>query len=291
MLDLDAIFVDAPDANEPPIKGKWFEIRLQPDLAADERLNIGVCFLDNRRKLHFKLLEETSAFSCLYGRQAKEQFDFMIRAVRHSLEQSSWKPPSPQITFGPPRFAAGFSIQEILDSLYADIVTLARVKRKMRNEFASKDNEEIRHIVFEAMRDIDTLLANTLISGGEIPLSIETDEGPHEVFLPIRKDARFGTIVSAVYKKHDQIDSNLKGAALDLSVALKAYPQNQAGLFVLRASDGILRHGDAALLQIDNVIDMTEWRAKKLGIRLTVEDTPNRLAQDILEWGFNHRVN
>lgn len=36
---------------------------------------------------------------------------------------------------------------------------------------------------------------------------------------------------------------------------------------------------------------MTGWRAKKLGTRLTVEDTPNRLAQAILEWGFNHKVN
>lgn len=289
MLDTDSIFADAPDATDPPFKGKWFEIRIQPDLATDERLNIGVCFLDNKRKLHFKLLDDTSAFLCLYGRQAKEQFDFMLKAVRYNLEHGASTPASPQITYGAPRFAAGFSVQQILDSLYSDTVTLARVKRKPRNEFSSMDNDDIRQIVFSAMRDIDTLMANTLITGGAIPLAIETDEGPHEVLLPIRKDARFGTIVSAVYKKRDQVEYNLKGAALDLSVALKAYPQNQAGLFVLRAADGMLR-GEESLLQIDNVIEMTEWRAKKLGIRLTVEDSPRRLAEDILEWGFNKKA-
>jgi hypothetical protein len=110
------------------VSGKWAEIQLLPDLATGEVLNIGVCFKRNRaQEFLYKLAPNLGPLSCLFGNESTEQFKFLLEAANeHLTRYGDSEPFSPHVRIGRYRPASGLSEEEILDSQFERMVTIAR---------------------------------------------------------------------------------------------------------------------------------------------------------------------
>lgn len=124
------------DTPTNPIRGRWFNILLCPDLVTDERLNIGVGFVhDGENTVYKQVIKEGNyrGLLCLYqDRISKANIDFMIR-LANEITPQSWPhqqaipSPNPHIYFSDFKPAFGQSIENILNGFFKYTVTLARL--------------------------------------------------------------------------------------------------------------------------------------------------------------------
>ena len=106
---------------KPAVKVKWAVIRIMPDLASGELLNVGIAVL-YRRKVYVRL----------YGSNGRENFSFLLNLIGKHLQSRNDLSAriSPQVKIGKPQFAAGDNVKEILDRIYASMVPLDLMCRK-----------------------------------------------------------------------------------------------------------------------------------------------------------------
>lgn len=292
MLTIDQLFDADSPAAKPCVTGKWFEIRLSPDLVTGEILNIGVGFIQARtRAFHFKLLETASPFVCLYGPAAREQFGFLLSVTRDVLRQHGPSANiSPHISFGDERFSQGESIEQILSSLYNSVVTIGRRADGMLEMLtpaerkAPRSTETIRKRIRRAFKSNDP--NGYTDYWRDAPVVVNVDERPRPIDMQIWQAQNdlfnprcFGAIVSACYKDEHYRKSYLNGAYHDLTIARSYMPKDKGkgGIFILRPESG------DSLDMIDNEIDNTVWALeKKFGITPYVETLLDRLKEKAL---------
>lgn len=294
MLTLDQLFDADSAAAKPSVTGKWFEIRLTPDLITGEILNIGVGFIQARTKrFFFKLLDSAAPFACLYGPRGREQFGFLLSVTREALTTHGPSDKiSPHIAFGDPRYAQGDSVESILDSLYRTVVTLGRRTTETAELLtpaerkAPRSTETIRKRIRRAFRKNDPKGFTDYwrddpvavpVDGHRRPIDMQIWQAQAGLFNP----RCFGIIVSACYKDPHYRKAYLNGAYHDLTIA-RAYMQQgqgKGGIFILRPEEG------DNLAQIDNEIDNTVWALqKKFQISPYVEEMLDRLKEKALEF-------
>lgn len=296
-MSLDALFnEDARTMKKPAVAGKWFEIRLTPDLVTGELLNIGVAFIQNRTKaFHFRLLETAAPFACLYGPRAREQFGFLLATLRESMTlHGASSLISPQISFGSPRHAEGASVEAVLDSLYANTVTLGRFMQRQEElaeaepSKAKRSTETVRLRVRKAFSSIDKKGFTDYWHDDPVPLKVDEVVHPLDLQLWKGKDLvspnYFASIISACYKDAHYRRSFLTGAYQALTIA-RSYGGDKArgSLFILRpeADDGVF--GGELRTVIDNEIDNTTWvLLKKFKVQPVVETAMDRLKEQVL---------
>lgn len=292
MLTLDTLFDAEDTAAKPAVTGKWFEIRLAPDLITGEILNIGVGFIQARSKrFFFKLLDSAAPFACLYGARGREQFSFLLAVTREALlAHGPSDRISPHISFGELRSAQGASVEAILDSMYKTVVTLGRRAAETAELLtpaerkAPRSTETIRKRIRRAFRKNDPKgftdywrddPVTVQVDGHRRPIDMQIWQAQAGLFNP----RCFGIIVSACYKDQHYRKAYLNGAYHDLTIA-RAYMQQgqgKGGIFILRPEDG------ENLAQIDNEIDNTVWALeKKFGITPYVETLLDRLKEKAL---------
>lgn len=296
-MSLDALFnEDARTMKKPGVSGKWFEIRLTPDLVTGELLNIGVGFIQNRTKaFHFRLLETAAPFACLYGPRAREQFGFLLATLRESMTMHGASSMiSPQISFGTPRPASGESVAAVLDSLYASVVTLGRFMQRQEDlaetepNKAKRSTETVRLRVRKAFSSIDKKGFSEYWHDDPVPLKVDDVVHPLDLQLWKGKDLvspnYFASIISACYKDAHYRRSFLTGAYQALTIARSFGGDKARGsLFILRpeANDGVF--GGELQTTIDNEIDHTTWALlKKYQVRSVVETAMERLKEQVL---------
>lgn len=107
------------------VKGEWFNIRWTPDIATGEKLNIGVGFVENGR-VHSRLLSYFERVKCLYGERGIYHAELVTSIVGESLRQNKKSSPIPQITYDNSGYAQGFSVDEVLSSLFEQTVPLQK---------------------------------------------------------------------------------------------------------------------------------------------------------------------
>lgn len=298
MLSLDNLNEASTPAPKPAVTGKWFEIRLTPDLVSGELLNIGVGFIQARTRLFFfKLLDSAAPFGCLYGPKGREQFGFLLNTVRESLaSQGPISSISPHISYGQPRHAQGASVEAILDSLYQTVVTLGRrsveIEALTAGYHVPRSTEHIRHKARIMMRKADPQGFTSYWR--ETPVSISADGHSRQLDVQIWQQQgnlfsprSFATIVSTCYRSPLYRKAYLTGAYQDLTVARnflqhiqeKAAKESRGGVFILRSAD------DDYANDADNEIDTTVWALRKeYGITPHVEDNATKLLKQVLEF-------
>lgn len=263
----------------PSVAGTWFNIRLTPDLAADERVNIGVGFVNPDGTVLTKLLTRFDRLRCLYDdRLDIRDLEFLVQCLEFD---ASLRSPGPNITFSRPAYASGTSAESILQELYDEMVTLeptARADRDAKETARGIDTPTARRLVCDAMARKHPLSAalwaedpNWRVSDGVLD-------------MPIRTPGRFATLVSVWGKSRYSIEWQTLRAQVELTTALGLHPRDTAGLFVLRPPPNAPGYTEALHEQIDNVIDMTAWRLKIRDTRLDVADSPDALADCVLRW-------
>lgn len=283
---LSAMTMQVP---KPAIKAKWAPIRISPNLATGEILNVGVCVL-YRRKVHIKLLPNASPFESLYGKAGKDNFSFLLGIIgQHLAEQKSLSIDiSPQVSLGKAHFVAGDSIHEILDRLYAGMVSLDLMcQKKDAPKERNVSTENLRRSVQSLLRKENAKFVESSWHDVSNPIIIPpSSSNGAPIHLPhlqlwsepniANSKIRFASFVSADYVKATAGDVHLLYAKQDIELAANYKDgKKEAGLFVYRPKD--------LSAEIENTIDNTYWLLKKntdkkAAFRMEVEDDISKLA-------------
>lgn len=253
---------------KPAVKVKWAVIRIMPDLASGELLNVGIAVL-YRRKVHVRLLPNAAPFEALYGSNGRENFSFLLNLIGKHLQSRNDLSAriSPQVKIGKPQFAAGDNVKEILDRIYASMVPLDLMcRKKSEDQRRNISTERLRHKVFMSFREADTKFTDRVWHDEKNPIIIPTDSGrtaalPH-LQLWTEPDIaggpiRFASFVSTDYQKSMPADLHLLLAKQDIELASNSRNKEEkgAGLFVYRPDDMPAEISS----NIDNTIDHTHW--------------------------------
>ncbi|EGY53115.1 hypothetical protein [Neisseria shayeganii] len=275
---------------KPAITAKWAPIRISPNLATGEILNVGVCVL-HRRKVHVKLLPNAAPFEALYGGVGKENFSFLLGIIGQYLsgQKSLSVDISPQVSLGKPYFVAGDSIPEILDRLYTSMVSLELMcQKKETPKERNISTETLRHTVHSLLKKENAQFVENSWHDADNPIIIPSCTASKASIRlqhlqlwsepDITNDKiRFASFVSADYIKTLIGDAHLFYAKQDIELAVNYKDgEKEAGLFVYRPK------GSSA--DIDNTIDHTYWllkknTAEKATFRMEVEDDIHKLAR------------
>lgn len=280
---------------EPPeVRGMWFNIRVVPDLATGETLNIGVGFVGQDSQLQCQWLDRFEAFDCLYrNRLSAENVRLLVQIVRASMPKElpgGQLPllPSPHVVFSPLKFTSGESAEAILEDLFHETVTMAHVapaKEEVEEKPDSMNTATVRKRVFDALFQLDPMAMRIVAETPEWPVPLTTEDGrPRILDMPLRGPHRFGNVVSAWHRSKPSLELNMLRAEVDLDLAMRLYPQDLGGLFIMRPPSPQWGFREEHHRQIDNIIDDLNWRMQIHHLRFEVEDSDLRLAEHILEW-------
>ena len=282
----------ATKTTKPAITAKWAPIRISPNLATGEILNVGVCVL-YRRKVHVKLLPSAAPFEALYGGAGNDNFSFLLGIIGQYLDgqKSLSVDISPQVSLGKANFVAGDSIQEILDRLYASMVSLDLMCRKKETpKERNISTETLRHTVHgllkkenakfveDSWHDVGNPIILPSSSDGGAPKQLQHLQLWSEPNITNSKIC-FASFVSADYTRAIVRDAHLFYAKHDIEMAVNSRREEKtAGLFVYRP-DGLPTD---VMQDIDNTIDDTHWLlsknlAGKAAFQMEVENDISKL--------------
>lgn len=250
-----------------PIVGKWFEIRLFPDLISGEILNIGVGFIDSKSYLHFRMLDNATPFACLYGKQSQESFQFLLNAVKNALSQDGIKSAlGPQIELGKPRYIEGHSVEAILNKLYTSVVSLSRksfIEDIQILKTSQRNTQDLRKTL--GTRFKKRYEKNYRDFWKEDLTVVKVGNQIHHIDMPIWAENTllaptcFGTIISVAYSDPIYRKSYLNTAYRDLTIARDYLSKNaNGGLFILRPDSKDTKFTNL-MNDIENEIDSTTW--------------------------------
>lgn len=286
-------------SQDPIIKGRWFPIRLSPDLATGELLNIGIGFIDSNNQLHTKILSSTTPFRKLYGSAGASNFGFLLALLREhfaridSADQLTTL--SPHIYYGEQYYASGDTINEILDQMYDTMVTIDRLSDEEENadKKGSYSTDSLTKKVLKTIRDNYQPIYDHIHQPKPIVLN------EHNLILDvplyvrngkIGKDrASFGVLCSVAYKTPNSRDGELAKSfltAIQASTVLDAQNiENEPCVGIYRPNkkdQPWLTSADQTL--IDNTLDGYIWTIKKQkSIHVEVEDNILNLTKKMIE--------
>jgi hypothetical protein len=289
----DQLFADAPQTPAPAVHGTWQVIRFEPDYTTGERFNIGVVFFEKRKSYpHARLLPSLTGFKALYGNDGADNFKFLLNLLHEQLiDGRNAISPSPQISFGERRFAAGNNPQEIVDHLYASMVTLASAKESDEEETANPaalKTEKLRERIAKLARKKMGNEWPTIFR--REPVAVADGSGnKHSLDLPIWRGEDlftaqiYGTILSAQFRSAAHRAASLSSGYVNFSQAAEIATKGKGGLLILRPSIENPAYDERTLNAIDNDIDKITWTyLKKRNISIHVADTPEELTEAAL---------
>ncbi|MGQ0654167.1 MAG: DUF3037 domain-containing protein [Betaproteobacteria bacterium] len=265
----------------PKVAGQWFSIRYSPSVSAGEIFNVGVAYVDSdKQSVQARLIENLEGFRTLFGEAFEEEVRFALDVVRSSLRQAMLQSPMRSIAFSERRYAAGGSPQDILNWLFSTTVSFAEAKQTAgaTRRDPAPNNAAVRKAVFDEIRLKAELRADQIIPADPIYWVTEGDRRV-PLDIPLRGPRLLGSVVSAGQRSRLPLENNLLRSSLDLETAASIFKRDRLGFFVMRSSlpasidDGL-----------DDVIDTTCWKLHKQGVHVGIEDTPARLADEILDW-------
>ncbi len=274
---------------KPAIEGTWQAIQFEPDVLSGERFNVGVVFTQKgSRKPHARIVPGIGGFKALFGADGAENFAFLLQLLRELLiEQRKLQSPSPQLTFTSKRYVAGNNPQEIVDDLYADLVTIGRNRELGRDDGPTPDVVK----TIKLRKDIERIARRKMGQQWssifrEQPVELVDESGKrHQIDLPIWRGSDlftadlFGTIVSAKFKSPIYRSASLLEGYVNFEQAAKHARTGRGALLILRPSDASGMYPKAVLEEIDNDIDRITWPfLKNSRIKIHVGDTPEDLA-------------
>lgn len=268
------------------VKGNWFNIRWTPDLATGEKLNIGVGFIENGR-VHSRLLSYFDRLRCLYGERGIYHVELITAVVGENLRQNKTESPIAQVTYDNSGFAQGFSIDEILTSLFEQTVPLQkkiRVSTNSNKRFMSLNTDKLYTCLVDELKMKAALQFEKFVPA-DSSIFINDHSGQHELFVPFRDNVNLvGGLASTVYSNIQTIELNLLKAARDVEAAIKLGRGKNASVFILKPGDEIEKLRPEQIISIENTLDKFDWHMNKQGISVNSHTSISGLAEEICTW-------
>jgi hypothetical protein len=264
----------------PRIEGQWQSIQLRPDFAEDELLNIGVLFTTPKAK-QFKLLDTFDKFTHLYGDAATDELQFIVKALGASLSKGMDSSPLPSINFGDSKYARGSSIEEVIERLFSTSVTLsgpAHLKKRTKGKFLS--TTDLRNEVFNIIKVQASINAERIIAS-DYNLLFSDSVSEVALDVPLQTKTQLGTVISAGFSTPENVERALLRGYIDLTTAMMIRGTRSSGFFVFKP-DNVLANDKQ--LKVDNVVDIIDWKLKKVGINMCLVGSAEKLAEDVLSW-------
>lgn len=274
----------ADDSYAPAFRGEWFTIRIKPDLATGERLNVGVA-LRVAGQTHVKILPTVRPFQLLYGDAGSANFGFLLELLRLHFANGGGKSPSPHLLFEEPKYAAGTDIAQTLDRLYDNTVTLGRIlepahgKQNLSTRMTTRRLKQAvkQHIQrefpdFAYWQDRPVILKESGLTA-DVDLYIPQSEVFH------RKNT-FASLLSLDYENPGQIIQGLAEKQRELAVATTAMPDSVGSLLVYRPPSD-----DRMQDFFDSELGKTGYLLKDTGITMEVEDSPEKIMRHTVKLG------
>lgn len=283
MNNLEKLLGQSTDRNL--VKGEWFNIRWTPDLATGEKLNIGVGFVEQGR-VHSRLLSYFERVKCLYGERGIYHAELVTSIVGESLRQNKKASPIPQITYDNSGYAQGYSVDDILTSLFEQTVPLQKKIRVPSNEkrFTSVNTERLYTCLVDELKIKAGLQFEAFVPANSSIL-INDNLGSHELFVPFRDNKNLvGGLASTVYSNVQRIELNLLKAARDVEAAVKLGIGNKASIFILMPGDEVENLNNEQVISIENALDKFNWHMNKQGISVGGHTSISGLADEICSW-------
>ncbi|MBO3274151.1 hypothetical protein [Pseudomonas schmalbachii] len=286
-------------ASEPernPIRGQWFNIRLQPDLLAGEQFNIGVGFVDPNGTVHSRFTDDLVRLTCFYDERIDlEEMSFLVDLAAAHYDRASFhdvmlKVISPQIVLGDLAYASGQSVTSILDDFFHETISLvsfADESKAPKPRFQGSSNELLREEVFAWMRQHHHMVAKHIIPADprfRVRSADQSDLQEHQVELPLRRPGKAaGTIISANCKTLQTAELRILQGAINLATAMRHLENERFGMFILRPDEnsGL---PEQSLTKFDDLIDESVWKLRDAGVHVGVESSVPELGQEIVSW-------
>lgn len=195
--------------NSDLISGSWFTVRFMPDRISGEIFNIGVVFIDKNSKCHYRILETTDAFQCLFGTSGAANIKFLLDVVEEMFTNNNYTiTPSPHIIYSNYQTARGESVNEILDDLYRSMVSLICKDEKKSKKNQTIGTTQLRQKVFNQIESKRKGMKEKIYNPEPFLIKNNSNEKGMLVDMPISKYSLgnsttraeyYGTIVSAAY--------------------------------------------------------------------------------------------
>ncbi|MUK79070.1 hypothetical protein GNP84_19520 [Aliivibrio fischeri] len=273
------------NAEKNLVKGEWFNIRWTPDLATGEKLNIGVGFIEGGR-VHSRLLSYFERVKCLYGERGIYHAELVTSIVGESLRQNKKQTPIPQISYDNSGFAQGYSVDEVLTSLFEQTVPLQKKVRISSNakRFNSLNTDKLYTCLVDELKIKASLQFEEFVPP-DSSILIHDHSGTHELFVPFRDNSNLvGGLASSVYSNVQRIELNLLKAARDVEAAMKLGKGNKASVFILKPGDELNKLNKEQIITIENTLDKFDWHMNKQGISVGSHTSIGGLADEICSW-------
>ncbi|WP_160151503.1 hypothetical protein [Microbulbifer sp. ALW1] len=253
----------------PAVNGQWQSIRFCPDLAADERLNIGVYIQTIDGNRYVKMLDHFERLQCLYDKNVVEQDLLTLMSETESIlladGAGSANQLKPHISLGNPLYAAGSSVDEIIDTFYENTVTLGRPKRRERT-FRHITVSRLQRGILDNLREKIPTRAESIIRSQPIEVRVNNERN-FTIELPLVGLRTIGAITSAYFKSPMVASNNIMRAVSDISLVQRFSDRRQASLSLLiPGNDSNLSRGE--IRNITEIVEQQVERARALNIEV-----------------------
>lgn len=266
-------FLPNPTTTSMQQAGVVMVVRCVPDLFTGERLNIGVVAIDNTGRRLAKMISEPGRLDCLYGDAANNVLWLAKAAEEAFLKCASM--PSPQIIIDDPAPYYNSSLEDVLNNVFADQITVALPRRQDATKKAL-DDESAWIEVANQIKLMKGLSADVIANTPHV--LIETERGTRAVTAQLQPAHGVGTVRSADYSPAT-LKTHLMDSLLDLECAARYRNKRGMGIFILRSDRETVKSAGA----IDAVIDSVAFRAPR-SLHLEVSQDSHTLAESVAEW-------
>ena len=279
----DSLAQKIPQGVTNQVTGQWQAIRLCPDIAADEWLNVGVFFQASTGSRYVKMLDNFERLQCLYDKELSEHdlyvmFEHMEETLtRYGVEalNNSFAPHSHVNNL---LYAAGDSVESILDGFYKTVVTLGKPRTKKHIErFSYVSNTKLRTAIFDKMLNRMPMLAEATIQYN--PFTVHIDKERYiDTHISLVGPKALGHVASAYHKSSVVIENHIMQAVSELTIARNYSDRKTATL-------SILTPGEASGLtlkefnKIQDVVYKHLSTADALGIEIILDHTTDEVAK------------
>lgn len=283
MINFASLIDDLSD--KPASSGEWFAIQWTPDLATGEKLNIGVCFRETSGSSYVQVLEYFDRINCLYSQSAVLHLRLACEVAKEAVMLNKYIETAciSGISFVPKGFAQGKSPDDILSSLFSNVVPLAIRKSKPKEKaYYPVSRERLYNIMDSRLKNFleydeyFSMVEPTPVKRVSLGSQVQS------LFLPYTAGRSIGTIASAAYADENTAKCHLYDAQRDISLALGNFNEYSSGaIFILSPNNDLkVEKRD----QVDSEIDKFCWYLKTLSVFTEVDSEPVLLADKAAHW-------